>query len=399
MTQHLRLLIAAVVLSVCALARADIAVIEYYHTGFDHYFVTGIPDEIAKLDNGTFAGWVRTGKQFNAYASGTVGTAATCRFFSTSFGPKSSHFYTSSASECATVKANPDWQFEGEVFNVALPAADGSCPSPTLPVYRLYNNGQGGAPNHRFVTSLADRQAMLDKGYVAEGAGIGVGMCTPPDFPRQTAEGFWRGVTSQGQPVRIVVLDNRKFYVVYLNGSEEVGVLAGSFTYSGNTLASADAVQIMFADALKGFDSSVSGTFTPGSFLQLDFGASTVMATYDPSYDGAASLATLAGTYAGVSGHDGEFKPNGSTRATIGTDGSITIVGPQCSFRGKVAARGGTNLYDAALDGSGNCAVLRRGLHAILTLDSAARRISVLTDIYINPYLFSSDVYGMFGSN
>jgi hypothetical protein len=37
----------------------------------------------------------------------------------------------------------------------------------------------GGAPNHRFVTSLAERQAMIDKHYVPEGNGIGVGMCAP----------------------------------------------------------------------------------------------------------------------------------------------------------------------------------------------------------------------------
>jgi hypothetical protein len=49
----------------------------------------------------------------------------------------------------------------------------------TIPVYRLSNNNQGGAPNHRFVTSLTDRQTMLDKGYTAEGAGIGVGWCAP----------------------------------------------------------------------------------------------------------------------------------------------------------------------------------------------------------------------------
>ena len=60
-----------------------------------------------------------------------------------------------------------------------LPDAGGVCPAGTLPVYRLYNNGMGGAPNHRFVTSLAERQIMIGKGYVPEGNGIGVGMCAP----------------------------------------------------------------------------------------------------------------------------------------------------------------------------------------------------------------------------
>ena len=47
------------------------------------------------------------------------------------------------------------------------------------PVYRLYNNGRGAAPNHRFTTDLAVRSQMLAQGYVAEGYGIGVSMCSP----------------------------------------------------------------------------------------------------------------------------------------------------------------------------------------------------------------------------
>jgi hypothetical protein len=156
------------------------ALTEYHHAAFDHYFVTGIANEIALLDNGTLAGWARTGKTFNVYRSGTPGTAPTCRFFSDSFAPKSSHFYTPFASECDTVKANPRWTFEGEVFNVALPGADGSCLPPTVPLYRLYNDGQGGAPNHRYTTELDVRQAMMAQGWVPEGSGIGVIACVPP---------------------------------------------------------------------------------------------------------------------------------------------------------------------------------------------------------------------------
>jgi cytochrome c2 len=154
--------------------------IEYYHAAFDHYFVTAIADEITKLDNGTFAGWTRTGRQFKVFTATGNALSAVCRFFSTSFAPKSSHFYTALANECTAVKANPDWQFEAEVFFVAQPAVDGSCASGTIPVYRVYNNGQGAAPNHRLTTELEVRAQMLAKGWIAEGAGIGVTMCVPP---------------------------------------------------------------------------------------------------------------------------------------------------------------------------------------------------------------------------
>ena len=155
-------------------------VIEYYHAGFDHYFITAIADEIAKLDNGTFAGWARTGKSFKVNTSAAAGQNAVCRFFSTAFAPKSSHFYTPLPAECTAVKANPDWMFEAEVFFIAVPVIDGTCAAGTSPVYRVYNNGQGAAPNHRYTTDLAVRDAMLALGWIPEGYGpIGVIMCAP----------------------------------------------------------------------------------------------------------------------------------------------------------------------------------------------------------------------------
>jgi len=159
--------------------------VEYYHAVFDHYFITAIPAEITALDNGTFAGWQRTGLSFNVYAATNppTGSSTVYRFFSTSFTPKSSHFYTANATEYQAVLANHDWQFEGQVFNVLMPTTDGTCPAGTISVYRLYNNGQGAAPNHRFTTDLTVRNSMLsrpaDKLWIAEGAGVGVGMCAP----------------------------------------------------------------------------------------------------------------------------------------------------------------------------------------------------------------------------
>jgi len=154
-------------------------VIEYHHAAFDHYFVTASIDEITKLDNGTFVGWARTGRAFNVFALGTPGTAEVCRFFSTAFAPKSSHFYTPFATECAKVKGDASWQFEDTVFNMALPDAAGTCPVATTPLYRLYNDGQGGAPNHRYTTEPDVFEAMVELGWTPEGAGIGIIACVP----------------------------------------------------------------------------------------------------------------------------------------------------------------------------------------------------------------------------
>ena len=90
--------------------------VEYYHAVFNHYFITSIPVEIAALDSGQFVGWTRTGRSFGAYAQNNGSLPAVCRFFTTAFAPKSSHFYTAITAECSSVRNNPDWQFEAEAF-------------------------------------------------------------------------------------------------------------------------------------------------------------------------------------------------------------------------------------------------------------------------------------------
>lgn len=153
--------------------------IEYYNASFEHYFITAIADEIGKLDSGVIPGWERTGESFNVYTVAGSGRVAVCRFFTTSFGAKSSHFYAPRGLGCEATLQNPVWLFEGDVFFTLLPDSNGVCPAGNLPVYRLYNDGQGGAPNHRFTTIEATRLDMIRDGYIAEGSGIGVGMCSP----------------------------------------------------------------------------------------------------------------------------------------------------------------------------------------------------------------------------
>jgi hypothetical protein len=161
-------------------ASGTVDVIEYYYPPFDHYFMTTGAVELSALDTGVFSGWVRTGFQFKAYAQGTPGVPTVCRFFSAAFAPKSSHFYTNMPYECDLAKTYPAWTFEGEVFNIPGAAADGTCAPGTVPVYRLYNNGQSGAPNHRYVTVPLVRDQMLAAGWVLEGNLPGLAfMCAP----------------------------------------------------------------------------------------------------------------------------------------------------------------------------------------------------------------------------
>ena len=157
--------------------------VEYYYGPWNHYFMTSLPAEIAALDAGVISGWQRTGESFAVYPDGTAQTTSMCRFFSgQSFAPKSSHFYTPYQLECSFVQRQWSfvWGFEGKVTPVQLADTFGNCPVGARPLYRLYNNGRGGAPNHRYTTSLTTRAAMISQGWIPEGAGtIGVIACVP----------------------------------------------------------------------------------------------------------------------------------------------------------------------------------------------------------------------------
>lgn len=171
------------------LASADTSV-EFYNAGINHYFMTASPDEAVALDNKPEWGWTRTGKTFNVWliqASAPSNASPVCRFFGLfSNGTVGSHFYTVDTDECAYVKNRLDWSwasgYEGYAFYAVKPTG-GSCPSGTFPVYRVFNNGMGGAPNHRYMTSQTDVDTMVSQGWASEG----IAMCALPALPT-TAE-------------------------------------------------------------------------------------------------------------------------------------------------------------------------------------------------------------------
>ena len=150
---------------------AAVPVVEYYHAALDHYFISALPADIAALDSGALQGWARTGLSFNAYPAAAAGTSPVCRFY---LPPAhgDSHFYSASPQECAEVQAKfPGFVLEAaDVMHIGLPdTVSGSCPTGTVPVYRLWN-GRADS-NHRYTSDATVRNAMLGEGYVAEGYG------------------------------------------------------------------------------------------------------------------------------------------------------------------------------------------------------------------------------------
>ena len=154
-------------------------VTEFHNTVLDHYFITWVADEIAKLDVGTvIKGWKRTGKSFPVYTSAQSGTSPVCRYYIPP-GLGDSHFFGRGTVECnATGQKNPSFVLEDANFmHVFLPAA-GVCPAATLQVYRVFSNRPDA--NHRYMTEKAVRDQMVSQGWLAEGDGPDlVVMCAP----------------------------------------------------------------------------------------------------------------------------------------------------------------------------------------------------------------------------
>ena len=149
--------------------------------------MTADEPEIAILDAAPERSWVRTGKTFAVFDQillPYMSLVPVCRFWSDqSFAPMSSHFYTPYADECVKVMQDTAWLFERNAFYVAMPGGTPgarTCPSETQPLYRAYNDGKGGAPNHRYTTEPAVLDTMIAQGWVMEGeAATRVFACVP----------------------------------------------------------------------------------------------------------------------------------------------------------------------------------------------------------------------------
>lgn len=157
-------------------------VTEFYDKNLDHYFNTSSGPEVRLIGDGKYDDdWKRTMQFWRVWTEPAGGRVPVCRFFSTGFGAKSSHFFTPRADECALLRSGQTWQFESLAYYVAPPDPNGNCSSDTVPLYRLYNNGMGGAPAHRLTTDAEVREAMEAQGWTSEGDGNDkVIACVPP---------------------------------------------------------------------------------------------------------------------------------------------------------------------------------------------------------------------------
>ena len=144
---------------------------EFYNVPLDHYFITPY---IAEADNiilrgSAGPGWERTHINFNAWLDGVNVGVPVCRFYGTPGRGPNSHFFTVDPPECAAVKKDPGWTFEGLTMRVLQPSA-GVCPLESRPTYRAYNNRFAkNDSNHRYTTSRSELAQMRGQGWTDEG--------------------------------------------------------------------------------------------------------------------------------------------------------------------------------------------------------------------------------------
>lgn len=408
MLQYRRLVAALVLVASTLAGRGAVAqtqvAVEYRHVEWGYYFLTAFADEIAGLDAGAFGGvWKRTGQTFEVLSQPGPGAFPTCRFFSTSFAPRSSHFYTPFADECEWVKHNPDWQYESIAFYLRLPDAAGTCGAETLPLYRLYNDGMGGAPNHRYTTSRATFDDTRAAGWTPEGNPLTFAFaCVTVPPAAFAAEGLWVGTTSANDTVRGYVLDDGSYYLVYTKpGKDEPsGVWQGTATASDGQFTSTDGLQFPIQSIGSSprpvVPVSVTGTYVPRSSLSLTIGSGsapvTLTATYNAAYETPASPAAAAGTYAGHSGHATGAIP---TTFSVGPSGNLQGSNEACVYAGTMVPHASANLFDLTLTGLTYGCVFGVGspILGIAAYDEATGRFLAFA-----PFGLRSDGYHLFGA-
>jgi hypothetical protein len=355
------------------------AAVEYYYADWDYYFETSFSDEIALLDGGAFGGvWKRTGQTFTVWPQQLPGTSAACRFFSTSFAPKSSHFYTPFDAECAQVKNNPNWQYEAIAFYMRLPNAAGVCPAGTKVLYRLYNNGMGGAPNHRYTTSLVIFNQMKAAGWIFEGNGNTGAFACVPIFD---AQGYWTGTTATGAALYGIVLDDASYYFIYIlpHSQSFDGFVYGTATSSNGQFNSSDGRN--FVSAAGVVPTTLAGPYVPKTSMSgtvsSALGNDAYTLLYNPSYEQPVNIASIVGTYSGTLG-----TADAVMNAVVTVDGNGVLAGTfgNCSLTGSVTPRPLVSAYDLLIATEGaTCTFGGKIQHSgLVAYDPVARRLFVL---------------------
>jgi hypothetical protein len=156
----------------------SVAAVEYYCAAADRYLTTTVSEEISALDGGLAPGWKRTGESFAVYAA-AVPANSPCRFCTPARAADARGTAPTVGCGKIAMRFTNAWPIDTTSLNApAQPNADGSCNAGAVPVFGVVDNRPD--LNNRYTESLALRDAMLGKGWTAQGQGaLGVAMCAP----------------------------------------------------------------------------------------------------------------------------------------------------------------------------------------------------------------------------
>lgn len=176
--------------------------------------------------------------------------------------------------------------------------------------------------------------------------------------PKTSAAGFWEGTASTGASVALAILEDGQTWGVYTSNNSIAGALYGTTVSSGTSL-SGSGKDFNIPTRSVG-SATFTGTFVANSSINISTsnGNKSLSATYAVAYDQPASLASLAGTFAG-SALTGNTAAQ-STPVTISASGAISVPGSSgCSPTGTATPRAsGKNIFDVSVTFNGpNCAL------------------------------------------
>jgi hypothetical protein len=229
------------------------------------------------------------------------------------------------------------------------------------------------------VDGITQTKAIIREVFVAPGT-----VCTTAPVDTSTAKGIGTGATNLNESAFALVLDDGRFEFVYAKGgtSDDINVVIGTASTNGGTLSSADSTSYPIAQTAEatGFaaPASVTGTIVPGGNLNFTVASPVSTRSFAGSFvqgsDQAPSLADLAGSYSGATGHVG-----GRRDASMTIDAAGNVRGSNdalCAFVGTVTPRPAVRAFDWTIHANNlNCIFGRGPISGILYYDQTTGRL------------------------
>jgi len=197
------------------------------------------------------------------------------------------------------------------------------------------------------------------------------------------AEGFWTGTTSANETLRGIVLDDGAYYILYSQSGKPTtlaGILQGTSNASNAQFTSSNGIDFPIAASNETNQfptpATIGGSYVSRNSLQLTVAETTGMRTFSASYDAGyehpASLAAVAGAYAGTTGHaDGKLQAT----VTVDSNGNFTGINPGCSFSGTITPRKSVNVFEFTAVATYLCIFGKGPISGVLYYDEVNRQI------------------------